>query len=82
MLPTFSFGGTTRNSPMLGHVFNVRSTPSNLGTVPEDFRCCEGVMRSIDPTRSFGALGSLTIHTTDGMDRALVELEIQLYGDA
>lgn len=56
-LPTFSIDGTMRNTFASGRVFDVRSTPCNLGAIPEAFRKHPGVMRSIHPTHSIAALG-------------------------
>lgn len=57
VLPTFSIDGSMHNSLAGGAVFDVRSTPSNLGAIPEAFRRRPGVRRSIHPTHSFAALG-------------------------
>src|SRR5690606_27894928 len=64
MLPTYSINGTMRNTLLVGQseggiVFDVRSTPSNLGAIPEAFRRHPGVVRSVHPTHSFGAIGAL-----------------------
>ncbi len=56
-LPTFSIDGTMRNTFASGRVFDVRSTPCNLGAIPEVFRKRAGVVRSVHPTHSIAALG-------------------------
>ncbi len=57
MLPTYSIDGTMRNTMLSGRVFDVRTTPSNLGAIPEAFRRRPEVRRSVHPTHSFSALG-------------------------
>lgn len=57
VLPAFSIDGSMENSLASGAAFDVRSTPSNLGAIPEAFRRRPGVLRSIHPTHSFAALG-------------------------
>jgi aminoglycoside N3'-acetyltransferase len=58
MLPSFSIDGSMQATlAQAGRVFDVRTTPSNLGAIPEAFRRRPGVHRSIHPTHSFAALG-------------------------
>lgn len=57
VMPMFSIAGTMHATLAAGEVFDVRSTPSNLGAIPEAFRVYPGVRRSVHPTHSFGALG-------------------------
>ena len=64
LVPTYSILGTMHNTLLQGTqaggvVFDVRTTPSNLGAIPETFRQHPGVVRSVHPTHSFGALGPL-----------------------
>jgi aminoglycoside 3-N-acetyltransferase len=40
-------------------VFDVRSTPSNVGAIPEYFRCRPGTLRSVCPTHSMCGVGPL-----------------------
>jgi aminoglycoside 3-N-acetyltransferase len=56
-LPAFSIDGSMRDTLASGRVFDVRTTPSNLGAVPEAFRRRPGVRRSVHPTHSIAALG-------------------------
>jgi aminoglycoside 3-N-acetyltransferase len=58
MLPAFSIDGSMQGTlAQPDRVFDVRTTPSNLGAIPEAFRQRAGVRRSIHPTHSFAALG-------------------------
>ncbi len=57
MLPSFSIDGSMQATLAAGATFDVRTTPSNLGAIPEAFRRRPGVRRSIHPTHSFAALG-------------------------
>lgn len=51
--PALSYLFTTESNP----VFDVRTTPCNIGTIPETFRKRTGVVRSVHPTHSVCALG-------------------------
>jgi len=53
-LPTLSYLFTNETSP----VFDVKSTPSNIGTIPETFRKRPNVLRSVHPTHSVAAFGA------------------------
>src|SRR5690606_13580660 len=55
-LPTFSIDGNMRKTLAGGRAFDVRSTPSNLGAIPEAFRRHPLARRSIHPTHSIAAL--------------------------
>ncbi|MEX6726003.1 AAC(3) family N-acetyltransferase [Parapedomonas caeni] len=57
MLPTFSIDGTMYNTLKSGRAFDVRSTPSNLGALPEAFRRHPLAVRSVHPSHSFAAIG-------------------------
>jgi aminoglycoside 3-N-acetyltransferase len=57
VLPSFSIEGSMLNSLAAGTTFDVRTTPCNLGAIPEAFRRRPGVRRSLHPTHSFAALG-------------------------
>ncbi len=57
MLPTFSIKGTMHGALSSGEVFDVVSTPSNLGAIPETFRRHPQARRSLHPTHSFAAIG-------------------------
>lgn len=69
MLPTFSIEGTMQATLAAGGVFDVRTTPSNLGAIPEAFRRRPGVRRSIHPTHSFAALGPRAAWLTEAHHR-------------
>ena len=58
VMPTFSMIGTMRGYLDAGNVFDVRSTPSQVGAVAEAFRMRQGVLRSLHPTNSVAAYGS------------------------
>lgn len=57
MLPTYSIDGTMHQTLLSGRVFDIASTPSNLGAIPEAFRQHLSALRSIHPTHSFAAIG-------------------------
>lgn len=57
MLPAFSIDGTMYSSLKSGRVFDVKTTTSNLGAIPETFRQCASARRSVHPTHSFAAVG-------------------------
>ena len=70
VIPTLSYLYTNLDSP----TFDVRTTPTNLGTIPETFRSRVGVRRSCHPTHSCAALGPDTTALLDdhGKDRSPV----------
>jgi aminoglycoside 3-N-acetyltransferase len=47
-------------------VFDVRQTPSCVGTIAEQFRKMPGVQRSLHPTHSVAAIGPLASYFTTG----------------
>ena len=53
MLPTFTYVSVNREDP----VFNVKSSPSCVGMIPEVFRHGKGVIRSVHPTHSLAVWG-------------------------
>ena len=62
MLPAFSFSTVTREVPY----FDVRSTPSCIGYLPEYFRTAvPGVLRSLHPTHSCCAIGRHAQYLTE-----------------
>lgn len=56
LMPALSYLHVTRKQP----VFDVRTTPSNVGAIPEAFRVRRGTRRSIHPTHSVCGYGPLT----------------------
>jgi len=58
LLPTFSIDGTMHQTLASGRTFDARTTPSNLGAIPETFRRQAPTRRSLHPSHSFGAIGS------------------------
>ncbi|MGI9491695.1 MAG: AAC(3) family N-acetyltransferase [Geminicoccaceae bacterium] len=58
MLPTFSIDGSMHQTLTDGGPFDLRSTPSNLGAIPEAFRRHPKAKRSLHPTHSLAAIGS------------------------
>ena len=54
MFPTFTYDYVNELSP----VFDVRTTRSCVGAMPEYFRKCDGVIRSIHPTHSVAVWGN------------------------
>lgn len=53
MMPTFTFDNVNTENP----VFDIKSTPSCVGKVPEVFRHGNGVVRSLHPTHSLAVWG-------------------------
>jgi aminoglycoside 3-N-acetyltransferase len=52
-MPALSYAAVTPEQPL----FDVRSTPSCVGIIPETFRLTPGVLRSLHPTHSVCASG-------------------------
>ena len=58
MLPTYSIeGGSMWETLLADRVFDVATTASNLGAIPEAFRRHAQAVRSVHPTHSFSAVG-------------------------
>ncbi len=55
LLPALSYAAVTPEQPL----FDVRTTPSCVGIIPETFRRMPGVLRSLHPTHSVCAAGPL-----------------------
>lgn len=53
LMPALSYAAVTPERPL----FDVRSTPSCIGIIPETFRLTPGVLRSLHPTHSVCACG-------------------------
>ena len=71
VLPAFSYRSVTREAPE----FDVRTTPSCVGYLPEYFRTqVKGVIRSLHPTHSCCAVGAKAAYLTEAhaMDRTPV----------
>jgi len=66
LLPTFTIDGSMARTLESGRVFDVRATPSNLGSLPEAFRRRPEAVRSVHPTHSFAAVGPRAAWLTDG----------------
>ena len=62
LLPALSYETVTRSNPE----FDARTTPSNVGVIPETFRRRDGVVRSVHPTHSVCAAGPRAAELTDG----------------
>ena len=56
-MPTFSMAGSMESCLNSGRVFDVRTTPSQMGVISETFRKREGVLRSLHPTHSVAGWG-------------------------
>lgn len=54
LLPTFTYNFLSAEAP----IFDIRKTPSCVGAIPEVFRHCEGVLRSLHPTHSLAVWGA------------------------
>ena len=65
MLPTLSYKHCNPGQRR----FDARTTPSNVGAIPEYFRTHYPVMRSLCPTHSCAALGPLAEELTRGQER-------------
>ena len=71
MMPTFSGGDSTyRYVTSAPPPFDPRSTPSTTGALPERFRRCPGVLRSLHPTHSVAARGPLAEELVRGHERS------------
>ena len=53
MFPTFTYENVNAENP----VFNIKTSPSCVGMIPEVFRHGEGVVRSLHPTHSLAVWG-------------------------
>lgn len=68
VMPSFVMGGRNYDAAAYyqNKPFDVRTTPSEMGLVPELFRRTPGVLRSLHPTASVCALGPLAKEVTAG----------------
>jgi aminoglycoside 3-N-acetyltransferase len=53
LMPALSYATVNLDAP----VFDARTTPGNVGIIPETFRLCEGTLRSTHPSHSVCAIG-------------------------
>ena len=60
LMPALSYAHVTPEHP----VFDLLATPSNVGVIPETFRCQTGTLRSLHPTHSVCARGKLADELT------------------
>lgn len=58
MMPTLSMSGSAIDFAKSGRIFDSRTTPAQVGLLPEVFRRSAGVARSIHPTHSVAAWGN------------------------
>jgi aminoglycoside 3-N-acetyltransferase len=67
LMPALSYAYVTPQQPL----FDVRSTPSNVGALPEYFRTRPGTLRSLHPTHSVSGSGRLAAEILErhGEDR-------------
>lgn len=67
LMPALSYARVTPQQP----VFDVRSTPPNVGALPEYFRTRPGTLRSVHPTHSVSGIGRLAAEILErhGEDR-------------
>ena len=76
VLPAFSWNTDRTGRPWLGYtnhfrgeaVFDARTSPANIGHVPEAFRLSPGVRRSVHYWYSVCARGPLAVELTDGQE--------------
>ncbi len=64
LMPSFPASGRNKDYLESGYTFDVRLTPSAMGTVTEVFRTMPGVIRSLHPTDPVCALGPLAGYYT------------------
>ena len=65
LIPTLSYASV----PVGNRAFDVRTTPSDVGAITEYFRMMPGVIRSLHPTHSVAAIGSLAVAMTVNHER-------------
>lgn len=70
LMPAFSWGGLVLEYVRGAPVFDVRTTPADLGTVPETFRCTVATSRSLHPTHSVSGWGRYAAALLEGHERA------------
>jgi aminoglycoside 3-N-acetyltransferase len=66
VMPTLPFSGTAVDYVSSGAVFDARKTPSRMGLLTELFRRHQGTVRSVHPTHSVAAFGTLAEQLTAG----------------
>jgi aminoglycoside N3'-acetyltransferase len=71
MMPTFSMGGSMLSYLESEEVFDVCNTPSKVGVLTETFRTWPGVRRSLHPTNSVAAKGSLANDLLAGHEQSV-----------
>jgi len=64
LMPSFPAPGRNKDHLESYPVFDVRSTPSQMGSISEEFRKMPGVVRSLHPTDPVCALGPLASYYT------------------
>lgn len=64
LMPSFPAAGRNKDHLESQPVFDVRSTPSQMGLISEEFRKMPGVVRSLHPTDPVCALGPLAAFYT------------------
>lgn len=64
LFPALSFSFVNEDKPD----FDIKSTPSCIGAIPEWFRQQPGVLRSMSPTHSVAAIGACAEEVTTGHD--------------
>ncbi len=66
LMPTFPASGRNKDYLDKNPVFDVRLTPSAMGSITETFRKRPGVVRSLHPTDPVAAMGPLAGYYTSG----------------
>lgn len=66
LMPTFPAQGRNKDYLDQNTTFNVRTTPSSMGKMTEEFRLRPGVIRSLHPTDPVAAIGPLADYYTSG----------------
>lgn len=64
LMPSSPTSGLTKDYMETNPVFDIRSTPSQLGAITEYFRSLEGVVRSFHPTEPVCAVGPMAEYFT------------------
>ncbi len=71
MMPSFSMRGSMMSYLDQGEIFDVRSSPSQVGLITEIFRKWPGVLRSLHPTNSLLAWGERARELLRDHDKSL-----------
>lgn len=66
VIPTYPLSGTMLSKCLKNdYIFDYKSTPTGLGSIPAEFLKVEGIFRSIHPTHSISAFGKYAREITE-----------------